>query len=544
MLCYLSYIFKDLSCFLEEKAIGPMPPHREAIHGFARSIGNMSTLLILASLELKQAALQLQPSLAQRQMVDSAMPHGGIDDLCQASWCDLFDIWACIKPLFGTLQADLTFWSRYKKGRGSPPDADYKTMAEALSYAVFAVRSFAKIETALVWYLFNGTSYVSLDYYTSIGVSLTRAFSFMKLGREMTSREVVERQIYPIYYHNPKPVGIVLPFRSPYDIETVGNVMPREKLRIWYEYPEDCPFRYLYYNAMESARYIEHRKLLTSTNNPELCSRSVSRPVQMRQMLWRSKASRLIKDRDIWIGQERTSRYDQFTEAATLRGVISVSLGHKRTKKMLVSLHPTYLLLFRERGVSLVLRDEIPRANILLVTHDFQGPPRYEVGVCWKSASTEPTSMAYMKLVFDDSTEAKVWASCLAPKDLPYELIAECLEGDFVPKHSNIDGEFSGTRLAGPQAPPAESFLQDLTMNQVQRLLFRVKNQDLDLLHYRIFTIPRGLEAVVIQDPHTEASYAAIDIVVDDTPSSLEVNRLPSGDTEVITRIDAKVIFI
>ncbi|KAE9364704.1 hypothetical protein N431DRAFT_489220 [Stipitochalara longipes BDJ] len=511
MLCCLSYTFKDFSCFFEEKALGPMPNRRESIQHFARSFRNMSSLLLLASLKLKEAVLEFQPILGFWTSQEFLAPDD-VDYLCQASLCDLFKMWKCIKPMFNTLQEDITFWSRDKTEvplLKSPLDANYKTMAEVMSYA-----------ECLLYELLRKLKPLLGGYFE------TDLHILMKLGREIPAREKVKPQLNPAFYKNPKPLGTVLPFQSPYDIETVGNVMSQKQIKTWY------PFRQLFYGAIETSRYFHtgtRNYMLPLLEDPQLCSHGLL-PGLMRQMFSMSKASQLIKDEDIWIDKERTLKYKQFAEATTLRGVVSVSVAQKRIKKMVVSLHPTYMFLFRERGSSLILQQEIPRANILLVTHDSQ--LRQEVSVCWKSSSTEPSSIAYLKMIFDDATKAKVWASCLAPKDVPYEMIAKPTESEFSPQLLNLNGGSSRTMLVHPQVPPSKSSTGDKTMDQGLRLLSRIKNQNLDLLDYRIVYLSWGLEAVIIQDPHTETSCAAIDFVVDEVPSSLKAGTLSSGDAE------------
>ena len=138
LLCFLSYIFKDFSCFFEEKALGPLPPHRKSILGFVRSFSNMSALLVVASLKLKEAALELQSSsVAWPLLLVGSIAPDDIVTLCEASLCDLFQVGAYIKPIFGNLQEEITVQSSKSKhlmGR-SPMDADFETMAKILSYA-------------------------------------------------------------------------------------------------------------------------------------------------------------------------------------------------------------------------------------------------------------------------------------------------------------------------------------------------------------------------------------------------------------------------
>jgi len=102
----------------------------------------MSTLLVLASLKLKDAALVPQSSPLSWRWLDFIAPDD-IDTICQASLCDLFQIWAYIKPIFATFQEEITFWSGDKSKHPmlieSPLDADFETMAEILSYAEFLV---------------------------------------------------------------------------------------------------------------------------------------------------------------------------------------------------------------------------------------------------------------------------------------------------------------------------------------------------------------------------------------------------------------------
>ena len=69
-------------------------------------------------------------------------------------------------------------------------------------------------------------------------------------------------------------------------------------------------------------------------------------------------------------------------------------------------------------------------------------------------------------------------------------------------------------------------------MNQAQRLLSKINNQDLDLLDYRIVCL-RGIKVVLIQDRHTTVRYAATDILVDEMPRFLQAKRSSSEDIEV-----------
>jgi len=137
LFCFLSYVFKDFSCFFEEKALGPTPPHRKSILGFVRSLSNMSALLVLASLKLKEAALELPSSPVSWPLllVGSIAPND-IVTLCEASLCDLFQVGAYIKPMFDNLQEEITVQSSKSKHlmRRSPMDADFETMAKILSY--------------------------------------------------------------------------------------------------------------------------------------------------------------------------------------------------------------------------------------------------------------------------------------------------------------------------------------------------------------------------------------------------------------------------
>ncbi|KAN0099790.1 hypothetical protein V8E51_013565 [Hyaloscypha variabilis] len=518
LFCFLSYVFKEFSCFFEEKALGPMPPHRKSILGFVRSFSNMSALLVLASLKLKEAALELQSSpVPWTWKLFGSIPPDDIITLCEASCCDLFQVGAYIKPIFSNLQEEITVQSSKSKHlmRKSQMDADFETMAKILSY----------VECLLCELLEKLRPLLGGRFETDMHI-------LMKLGKEIHLREKIEPQPDPIFFESWKQICTVLPFKFPF--EAVA--------RLWQDYTAGLPFRYLYYGAMGTRRYTStstQKPRPSNLNNPELRSLNLSHPERMGQILLSSKASPMIKDEEIWIGHQRTWTYNQFLEETTLRDVIFVTFAQKRIKKLLVSLHPSCMLLFRERGHALILQQEIPLTDILLVTHDFDFPAvsKQEVGVCWKSSLTEPVSIVYLKLIFDDATKARVWASCLAPKDVPYELIAEPPRKVSVPPVSqllNSKERSHGTSTADSRGPAPKTLPEDKNMKQAQRLLSRINNQDLHLLDYRIVCLPGGFKAVIIQDRHTAVSHAAIDILVDETPSFLEAEKSSSEDVEKI----------
>jgi hypothetical protein len=140
LLCYLSYHFKDFSCFFREKALGPMPPRRENIQHFARSFSNMSTLLLFASTKLSEEVLRYGTVVEGWNLLFGLFPEA--DHTFRVSLFRLFEVWEVIESIFGKLKMDLALWSRNKTKSQlttSPLNADYKAMAEVLSYAEVAL---------------------------------------------------------------------------------------------------------------------------------------------------------------------------------------------------------------------------------------------------------------------------------------------------------------------------------------------------------------------------------------------------------------------
>jgi hypothetical protein len=226
-----------------------------------------------------------------------------------------------------------------------------------------------------------------------------------------------------------------------------------------------------------------------------------------------------IQEVDIWIGRERTSKYSKLLGSPLLRDIVLISAEGRKFKENVVYLSPTYLLFFRKRGESLILQYEIARADILQVIYHVYLDNAAEVRICWKTFSKEPGSVAFALLHFDEIDNAKVWAGSLAPNVWP-----ESLKEASVPE----PGFFSGTsgttganfeKLNGPVSsrdpPPSTSSPDDGTIGQVQRILSRIETRDLDLLEYRVISLHDGLEALVISDPGSDKSYAAMDVLLD-----------------------------
>jgi hypothetical protein len=117
------------------------------------------------------------------------------------------------------------------------------------------------------------------------------------------------------------------------------------------------------------------------------------------------------------------------------------------------------------------------------------------------------------EITFDDHEKARVWAGFTTPKGVPHEMLV----GSTL-RYKTAEPKFDQLKTGATNFPSREG-----TMDQAQRLLSRIKIQDLDHLDYRIVYFPGWLEALLIHNPNTDTSYAAMDVSMNERINNFEV---------------------
>jgi hypothetical protein len=125
LLCYLSCISREYSCFLGGKALGPMPSRRESLQHYARAFCNISMLLLFASSKLRDATLK---------------PGRRVELLCLAAMPRLVEVWQLLELEFFRLSRDITQWARDKTRNMIPKSRYNRPQAFSLSTPLNARR--------------------------------------------------------------------------------------------------------------------------------------------------------------------------------------------------------------------------------------------------------------------------------------------------------------------------------------------------------------------------------------------------------------------
>jgi hypothetical protein len=348
----------------------------------------------------------------------------------------------------------------------------------------------------------------------------------MRLGRDIPCRINGEKPPLPGNFSAFLSVGIVLPFHNAQYVKDLvtspPEIFPFNDFNCLKYRPRNSSSN-LATLAVGGYPMLNHYRDVSGSSWRKLTG--LAHHMLLVSMVARPK----IQDTDIWIGQERTSKFkDKSLGSVLLKDIIYLSVEGRRSKWMAICLYPSCLLFFRQRDVSLILQYEIPRSNILQVTFHRKEDRWAEVFVFWKSFSKEPETATSALLTFDNEDRAKVWAGFLAPNSMSYEEAASTTSQNFNKSSFPDQGLFpewlgaltERLKTPAPWGPllaslDSRSSRDDVAIGQVQRLLSTIKNPDLDLLDYRIISFRDGFEALLICDQGTATSHAAMDVSFD-----------------------------
>jgi hypothetical protein len=128
-----------------------------------------------------------------------------------------------------------------------------------------------------------------------------------------------------------------------------------------------------------------------------------------------------LEDIEVWIGLERTSKYTRSLGSVLLRDDLLTSLYGRRPRKLVLYLYKDRLIIFRQRGTSLVVQLDTYPNDLLLVTYNLAPNNSALVTIFLERERglEETNPIVFARILFDDLEKAQVWSAFLTNTLLP-----------------------------------------------------------------------------------------------------------------------------
>jgi hypothetical protein len=232
-----------------------------------------------------------------------------------------------------------------------------------------------------------------------------------------------------------------------------------------------------------------------------------------------------LQDNGVWLDHNRTIEFKNPANTLIFHVSLSVSFLYKRPRNMDVYFSQDRLLFFLRRGPALILQYEIPRYQILLVTHataSYESTNSFPtesalVTIFWASDfALLGNAISFVELFFAKLDESKIWAAFLVKPvqqcpsshgENAREKLAEVLPGNF------LGGSLSLENTMRAEGNVIADYLPEMTTaGQVIRLMRTIKNPKFNEASYRVFRASNGLKIIVLQGLGSNNHYATMDV--------------------------------